>query len=187
MMAVIEMRIVGGKYKRRIIEYPISNITNETRPTKDRIRESIFNALGSLENEACVLDLFAGSGALAIEALSRGALKAILVDNSRSASETIKKNIANLKIDNAKIYFKDYRQFLEGWNNHEKFSLVFLDPPYKMDIYQEVMDYLESHDLLTTKARYVLESDHPLILDEGRYSEIRRYQYGFIHVTIITR
>ncbi len=181
------MRIVGGKYKRRIIDYPISNITNETRPTKDRIREAIFNALGPLENESCVLDLFAGSGALAIEALSRGAKKAIFVDNSKSAIWTIKKNIAELKIDNAATYFKDYRQFLEEWNHHEKFSLVFLDPPYKKDIYQEVMDYLESHDLLTARARYVLESDHPLIIEEEKYSEIRRYQYGFIHVTIITR
>ncbi len=183
------MRIVGGKYKRRLIEFPDSKEDQyETRPTKDRIREAIFNALGPLSDEELVLDLFAGSGSLGIEALSRGAQKALFVDARKEAYKTIQKNLLSLHIENALVFQQDYQKFLKSWiAKQERFSLVFLDPPYKMNIYYEVIDFLENNDLLTERACLVLESDHPLEFDDQKYQEIRHYQYGFIHVTIIKR
>ena len=89
------MRIVGGKYRHRLIVYP--DDATHTRPTKDRVREAIFSAIGDISNYN-VLDLYAGSGALGIEALSRGASHCVFVDSSLIAIKTIKENVSSLKI-----------------------------------------------------------------------------------------
>ena len=108
------MRIVGGIYRRRLIDYPKDFDENyETRPTKDRVREAIFSALTNYVEETFVLDLFAGSGALGIEALSRGASFCDFVDASKDAYKTIIKNLQSLKIENAKAYLGDYKKILE--------------------------------------------------------------------------
>ena len=91
----MSMRIVGGKYRHRLIEYP--NDASHIRPTKDRIREAIFNALGDISG-LTVLDLYAGSGAMGIEALSRGAEKCYFVDKNYIAINTIKNNLSSLLI-----------------------------------------------------------------------------------------
>ena len=96
------MRIVGGKYKRRMIEFPEEQSKNyETRPTKDRIREALFNALGNTMEDEVVLDLFAGSGSLGLEAISRGASKAYFVDARKEAIQAIRHNVTSLDIHNA--------------------------------------------------------------------------------------
>ncbi len=184
------MRIVGGKYKRRLIEFPSSNDDQfDTRPTKDRIREAVFNALGNtLDEDTIALDLFAGSGSLGIEALSRGAKKAFFVDARRAAVKTIKANLNSLNIEDGIVIEQDYQAFLNmAKDKGYQFSLVLLDPPYKMDVYHDIINYLEVNSLLSDDAYLVLESDHPLDFDEQKYKEIRHYQYGFIHVTIIAR
>lgn len=182
------MRIVGGKFKRRLIEFPEENNADfETRPTKDRIREAIFSALGNDMEGEVVLDLFAGSGSLGLEALSRNAKQAYFVDASKAAIQAIQHNVQLLDIKNATILKKDYQKALEYFlENHIQFSLVFLDPPYKMDVYLEILDFLEKHDLLLNSARIVLESDHPIMVNSLSYSA-RHYQYGFIHVQILSR
>lgn len=182
------MRIVGGKYKRRIIEFPEEHSKDyETRPTKDRIREAMFNALGNTMEDEVVLDLFAGSGSLGLEAISRGASKAYFVDARKEAIQAIRHNVTSLDIHNAVLMQKDYQKALEYFKENQiQFSLVLLDPPYKMDVYVEILDFLEKHDLLLNPARIVMESDHPILLDESKYNA-RHYQYGFIHVQIISR
>ena len=182
------MRIVGGIYRRRLIDYPKDFDENyETRPTKDRVREAIFSALTNYVEETFVLDLFAGSGALGIEALSRGASFCDFVDASKDAYNTIIKNLQSLKIENAKAYLGDYKKILEILkNNNKKYSLVLLDPPYKKDVYQEVINYLINNDMLIENAIIVLESDHEIDIDI-EYKECRKYKYGFIYVNIIKR
>ncbi len=182
------MRIVGGKYKRRLIDYPSDYEKNyETRPTKDRVREAIFSALNNYTEGSYVLDLFAGSGALGMEALSRNASYCDFVDIRKDAFLVINNNLKSLGITNAKVYLFDYKKALDSFKeNEKKYSLILLDPPYKMDIYQEVVDYLIDNNMLTEDAVIVTESDHQLDL-KIECKEIRYYKYGFIHVSIIKR
>ena len=182
------MRIVGGKYRRRLISYPSDFEQNyETRPTKDRVREAIFSALTNYIEDSYVLDLFAGSGALGIEALSREAKYCDFVDVRKDAFKVISNNLSSLGISNAKVYLSDYKKALDTLKNlNKKYSLVLLDPPYKMDIYQEVIDYLVNNNMLEEDAIIVLESDHELDI-QVTAKEIRHYKYGFIHVNIIKR
>ncbi len=182
------MRIVGGKYKRKLIDYPSDYEKNyETRPTKDRIREAIFSAISNYVEDSYVLDLFAGSGALGIEALSRSAKHCDFVDIRKDAFYVISNNLKSLGITNAKIYLSSYMNALNTLKDNDiKYSLVLLDPPYKMDVYQKVIDFMIGNEMLTKDAIIVLESDHQLDL-KIECKEIRSYKYGFIHVNIIKR
>jgi 16S rRNA (guanine966-N2)-methyltransferase len=117
------MRVIAGSAG----GIPLKTPANEARPTMDRVREAIFSSLGDLVIGARVLDLFAGSGAFGIEALSRGAAEAVFVDNHPEAIETIKKNLAKTKLD-GRVVRADVFRFLAG--DLTPFQLVFADPPY---------------------------------------------------------
>ncbi len=177
------LRIISGKYRHLIIEVP--NTIN-TRPTTDKVREALMSALSNEIENRIVLDLFSGSGALAIEALSRGAKYAYLCDNSKLAITTIKKNLKKLGIINAGVLFLDYKNALKYFKvNNIKFDLVFLDPPYiKKEIYKEVLIYLLENNLLNDNAILVEESNMELN-DEIGLS--KNYKYGKIHVRITRR
>ena len=133
------IRIVSGKYRHLILKQP--NVTS-TRPTMDKVREALMSSLGFFIQNRTVLDLFAGSGALGLEALSRGAEKCVFVDNNFEAIKTIKENIRLLKIEEeTEVIKSEYMSYLQ--NSNEIFSLVFLDPPYKeKDSYEKVITYL---------------------------------------------
>lgn len=123
------MRIIAGSCRGTIITAPRGS---RTRPTGDKVRGAIFNILGDVSGMA-VLDLFAGSGALGLEALSRGAFRATLVDNGAAAIATIHKNIIKLKLENARATRLDYLAFLKlAAKKQERFDLIFVDPPYRM-------------------------------------------------------
>ncbi len=174
------LRIIAGKYRHLIIEAPE---TINTRPTTDRVREALMSALGDSITNAIVLDLFSGSGALGLEALSRGAKKTYFCDNAKLAINTIKKNIVSLKIDNAEVIMLDYKAALERLKNENiRFDIVFLDPPYKMkEVYEYVRNYLLDNNMLSTNAILVEESDIELT---GDYGKSRFYKYGKIHIKI---
>ena len=179
------MRIVGGIYKRRIITYP--DDASHIRPTKDRIREAIFSALGDLSNYRG-LDLYSGSGAMGIEGLSRGCSFMIFVDMNKIAIETTKKNLSSLKIDNAEVLFmKDIEAINKFVNDKRVFDIVFLDPPYKLGKYEEIIDLLLKNNLISEHGIIVIESDHDVIIDNLLYKERRDYKYGEIKVAIIWR
>ena len=130
------MRVVGGIYKRRLITYP--DDAEHIRPTKDRIREAIFSAVGDIDGYKG-LDLYSGSGAMGIEGLSRGCSSMVFVDNNKLAIETTKKNINSLGITNAEIFFKNDFDALEIFKKENRvFDIVFLDPPYKAGKYEEL-------------------------------------------------
>lgn len=126
------MRIIAGEMRSRTILAPKGT---DTRPTLDRTRESLFNILAAECPESRVLDLYAGSGALALEALSRGAQSAVLCDCSREAARVIRQNIASLKLeDRARFLFmQDLQAVAMLGREGAKFDLVFLDPPYRLD------------------------------------------------------
>ena len=181
------MRIVGGKYRHRLIIYP--DDMEHTRPTKDRIREAIFSALGDITNSNA-LDLYAGSGAMGLEALSRGASKCAFVDVSPIAIKTIKGNLDNLKITSEEyilIKDKDINALEKFKTLNEKFDLVFLDPPYEQGQYQQIVDLLLSKDLLNEHAVIVIEANRDVNLENIEYQKKKDYHYGEIKVFIYWR
>ena len=181
------MRIVGGKYRHRQIIYP--NDMEHTRPTKDRIREAIFSAIGDITNYEA-LDLYAGSGAMGLEALSRGAKRCAFVDVSNIAIKTIKDNISNLKInDNEYLLIKDKDiNALETFKNKGiKFDIVFLDPPYETGDYQGITGLLIKYDLLSENFILVVEANREVTLENIDYNKKRDYHYGDINVFIYWR
>ena len=123
------MRVISGTARGKKLN---SLAGLETRPTLDRVKEALFNILQFNIKEASVLDLFSGSGALAIEALSRGAKQAVVCDNSNKAIKIIKENLeATRLIEKTEIINKDYIEALKKLNKEsKKFDIIFLDPPY---------------------------------------------------------
>ena len=181
------MRIVGGKYRHRLISFP--DDMAHTRPTKDRIREAVFSALGDI-NGYRVLDLYAGSGAMGIEALSRGAKHTTFVDISSLAIKVIKNNLDSLKVDNNEysiIKNKDVLAIESFKDNNKQFDLVILDPPYESGEYEKVVELLFINSLLSEHAIIVMEANRKISLDNIDYQKNKEYHYGEITVYIYWR
>ena len=179
------MRVVGGIYRHRIIEWPEDRL--HIRPTKDRVREAIFSALGDL-NGFKGLDLYSGSGAMGIEGLSRGCSFMTFVDINKVAIEVTKKNISSLKINNAEVLFQDDMSAIELFvKNKRVFDIVFLDPPYKEGKYEELVKLFLKNNLLSEHGIIVMESDRDIVIDESAFSKVKRYKYGDIKVAILWR
>lgn len=181
------MRVIAGKYRHRILKWPED--VKHIRPTKDRIREAIFGALGNIDNCLC-LDLYSGSGAMGIEALSRGAKKCVFVDINPIALNTTKENLSSLNINRLEyeiIALEDNKAIDKFYNNHYQFDLVILDPPYKKGKYLEIVNLLLEKNLLTDNAIIVCESDREIDLPFDKFNRYRKYKYGEIKVTILWR
>src|SRR5574344_1858437 len=178
------IKIAGGIYRSRVIQTPASL----TIPTKSMVREAVANALAQDFPEAVVLDLFAGSGALALEALSRGAKKAYLVDSSKEAYEVIQKNLATLKAE-GEAFCRDYQEALSQFEKNKiVFDIVFLDPPYAMkEVSSSVPKYLLEHSLLSEKGIVVLEFEGEVEAPLSLFRFAKRYHYGKSDVLILRR
>ena len=144
------MRVITGKYKGRSLISP----KTDARPTLDRMKETLFNIVNAKLQNANVLDLFAGSGQLAIECLSRGASRAILCDNSREAIVAIKANFEKIGVT-PELMFCDFRDCLKQLPC--KMDLVFVDPPYKAGFYIEVLQELDKLNVLKENGWVVCE------------------------------
>ncbi|MBP6862479.1 MAG: 16S rRNA (guanine(966)-N(2))-methyltransferase RsmD [Neisseriaceae bacterium] len=136
-----QVRIIGGSHKRRLIEFPDSE---GLRPTPDRVRETLFNWLGQTLDGEAVLDLYAGSGALGLEAKSRGAQPVVLVEKSRSVAQVLRQNIAKLEWSSAdvRLHVGEVYAFLRS--NRQRFDVVFLDPPFQFDDWASLWPLLQS-------------------------------------------
>lgn len=131
----------------------------DTRPTLDRVKESLFNIIQNKIYDSNVLDLFSGSGALAIETLSRGAKQAYLCDNSKQAIKIIRENISKTHFeDKAKVLNMDYNKAIEYLKN-EKFNIIFLDPPYKTEFDIEALKLIKKNNMLSEEGIIILETD----------------------------
>lgn len=157
--AVHQLRIIGGTWRGRKLGFtPEEGL----RPTLDRYRETLFNWLMFDVEGASCLDLFAGSGALGLEALSRGAAHCTFVDASRHAAAQIRGHLKTLGCDKASVYCEDALQWLE--NNRQSFDLVFLDPPFHRDMLNAVLErlftagYIKDHGYIYIEA----EADYQL-------------------------
>ncbi|MGL5205485.1 MAG: 16S rRNA (guanine(966)-N(2))-methyltransferase RsmD [Metamycoplasmataceae bacterium] len=149
------LRIIAGKYRKLLIDQPDIKIT---RSTTDRVRESIFNCLQNQVEGSIVLDLFSGSGAMAIESISRGAMKSICVDNSKESISVIQSNLNKLSINNIDIYHLDALNFLSS-KKGTKYDLVFLDPPYKdINLLNNVLEILARDSFLNKYGQIIIET-----------------------------
>ena len=174
------MRIIAGEARSRTIKAPEGR---DTRPTLDRVRENVFNILQLRVRGARVLDLFAGSGAMSLEAVSRGAAHAVMVDHDRAAIKAEQLNAEALRFtDRTRILPMDWQRAVSLMRAEgARFDLIFLDPPYAMRDMREVMEALVP--LLAEEALIVLEHQAdvmPATADGYRMTDSRRYGYAGI-------
>ena len=171
------MRVISGKYRSR----PLVSLRGmDIRPTSDRLRETLFNVLSAGNPEALLgtvwLDLFAGTGAVGIEALSRGAKEVYFVENSRAAAETIRKNLQSLGIrDGFKVLQQSVRHAVSSLCQEKIIAdIVFIDPPYRMeDAYLETLDLLADSEILGPSS--VIVAEHEKQFDPGAaFGRLRR-------------
>ena len=158
-----KMRITAGELKNRKIK---SREGRETRPTLERIKEAIFSIIGDKVEKAVFLDLYSGTGNIAIEALSRGAARAVMIEQDKDALRIIIENLNNLGLDRrARAYKNDVFRALEilGRTN-EKFDIIFLDPPYKENITTDTIKKLSEIGLL--------EKDGIIISEHSVYEKL---------------
>ena len=170
------MRIIGGKYRSRVLA---DFAGDDVRPTSDRAKESLFNILALKMYGARVLDLFAGSGSLGLESLSRGAKEVVFNDFSKDSLAIVKKNLSALKIgangEEAKVFQYDFLSCLDVVKG--QFDIIFLDPPYRLDYGRKAMEIIVQRGLLSENGVIVYEWDKPLnaqMKGLERYDE-RRY------------
>lgn len=174
------MRVISGKYKGRILEgFDIKG----TRPTMDRVKESMFASIQIYLKDSICLDLFAGSGSLGIEALSNGAKKCYFVDNNKIAIEKIKKN--TLGIENKEIIQKDCFKALLEFKNKVKFDLILLDPPYHDNLLNQILEKIVEYNLLNENGIIVCELENETL--NTNLTLIKEKKYGSKQVKIFTK
>jgi 16S rRNA (guanine966-N2)-methyltransferase len=135
-----QVRIIGGEWRGRLIHF---REAPDLRPTPSRVRETLFNWLGQTIPELTCLDLFAGSGALGFEALSRGAKTVVMVEKSADTARTLKDNAQRLGAGGARIVVADAQEWLD--RNTERFDIIFLDPPFSGNLLERLLPRLGQH------------------------------------------
>jgi 16S rRNA (guanine966-N2)-methyltransferase len=173
------MRVISGTLKGRRLMAPAGS---DTRPTADRIKESVFNILaGSVRNKR-VLDLFAGTGALGIETLSRGAISAVFVDFEKKSLAAIRRNIRELGLEDRTrvIHWNILKNLNCLLPERDAFDLVFMDPPYETNSVIPTLDGLLSRGVLTAGTRVVIEhsSREPIVQPLGRLVLVDQRRFG---------
>ena len=151
-----QLRIIGGEWGSRKLSFP--DVVG-LRPTPDRVRETLFNWLAPDIIGAKVLDVFAGSGALFLEALSRGAAKGVALDSNREAISNIRENMGILRCTVGEVQQTDALRYLDGTPS-DTFDVVFLDPPFNKDLLKPACDLLEQRGWLTDDAWVYTESEN---------------------------
>ncbi len=178
------MKVISGIYKGRKIEgFDIEG----TRPTMDRVKESLFAMIQNDIQESIVLDLFSGSGNLAIESLSEGSSFAYLVDSNKKAISIIKKNIENIGVKNCNILNLDFKKALKYYaENNIKFDIIFLDPPYKTNYIEEAIKLITKYNLLNENGIIVAESSNlDKVIYPDKYKVAKNKKYGDKWVVIL--
>ena len=181
------MRIITGSAKGIILKTPEGN---NTRPTADRVKEAVFSMLQFDIEDRSVLDLFAGSGQMGLEALSRGAAHATFVDKSKDAIKFIKENAEKTKLnDKSTIYQTDYLEFIRR-NSGTKFDLIFLDPPYAFNMYKPALKSLLENNFIKKSTLIVCESDFKDLFDndtelENKFKMVKQSKYSKTVITVL--
>lgn len=181
------VRIIAGQFRHRKLQFPDAP---GLRPTGDRIRETLFNWLQDWVAGANCLDLFAGSGALAIEALSRGAAYAEIVDSDSAVARALQDNMQVLGINNASVKRMTAEAWLQSMSQTQRrFDLVFLDPPFVDSRLPELAHALEQADIMTDQCRIYLESGSELDYQSlpENWQELRHKKSGQVYYYLFER
>ena len=168
------MRVIAGKYKKSNL-FTLEG--NETRPSKDMLKEALFSSI-NIHNEIIFLDLFSGSGAIGIEALSRGAKDVIFNDNNKEAYKIIKMNLDKFNEDRI-IYNLDYEDCLNKVKDY-KFDYIFLDPPYNFNNKEEIIKKISDLNIQDINSMIIFETDNNNFFNEriNDYELIKEKKYG---------
>ncbi len=179
------MKVISGFLKGRKIDG--FNLEG-TRPTMDRVKESLFAMIQNYIPDSTCLDLFAGSGSLAIEAISMGAKCAYLIDNNKKAISIVNKNINNFNIsEKCNVINMDYLVFLNSFSD-EKFDIIFLDPPYKTDYINKALYVIYNNSILNNDGIIVCETDNLKKIDYmDRFDVIKQKKYGDKLIVILKK
>lgn len=178
------MKIISGKYKGRNLD---GHNLDGTRPTMERVKESLFAIIQNHLDNAIVLDLFSGSGNLGIEALSEGASFAYLVDFNKKAAITIKNNLNNIGINEAEVINLDYKKAL-NYLKDKKMDLIFLDPPYKTDYIEQSIKLIDEYNMLNEDGLIICENDSlDKIVYPENYEVVKDRKYGDKWVVILKK
>ena len=176
------MRIVSGKFRAKKLSPPTHNI----RPTLDKVKQALYTKLQFQIEGARVLDLFSGSGAIGIEAISRGASKVVFVDVNTKSIELTKKNVGSLKLDNTtkiEIRKSDYLTYLEGAK--EQFDIIILDPPYENGFYLPALETIKAKNLLADDGVIVCEHLREQEIVQDFFEVLDVKNYGSVSLTYL--
>ncbi len=172
------MRVIAGSAKRLQLKTVEGT---DTRPTTDRIKETLFNMISAYLADSNFLDLFSGSGAIGIEALSRGSAHAVFVEQRKKAVGCIRENLKHTKLsDRAEVHETDVMNALGQFESRQVFDYVFMDPPYNQLLEKKVLEYLSTSDIITEDSLIIveasLETDFSYVTDLG-FSVIKEKEY----------
>ena len=182
------MRIITGKARGIKL---VSLEGEATRPTAERVKEAVFSMIQFDIEGRSVLDLFSGSGQLALEALSRGASHAVMTDKSKDAVRIIKTNAEKTKLaSDCEIYNCDYKEYITK-NRGKKFDIIFVDPPYAQNLYVSVLSMLLEADMLKSTSIIICESGEEDIFGDNkvlsdRFEVIKSVRYSHSYITLLT-
>ena len=172
-----KVRVIGGKWRGRVISFSNSIAL---RPTPNRVRETVFNWLGQDMGGKVCLDLFAGSGAMGIEAASRGSEHVVMVESDRKVYSVLQSGLQKLETDQIELLMFDALKFIKS--DQRLFDVIFLDPPYQLGLLPKILELLPSH--LTKDGLIYLEAGDPFEPNEN-WSVWRRSQAGRVHYQLL--
>ena len=153
---IINMRIISGKARGTKL-YTLDGTA--TRPTLDRVKESLFNIIQNDIEDSTVLDLFSGSGAIGLEFLSRGAKRAVLCDSSKDAIKIIKQNVQKTHFEEkVEVYNMEFTKLVERLQN-QKFDIIYIDPPYATDFIKRSLEKIIEYELVNENTKIIVETD----------------------------
>ncbi|MDE6196053.1 MAG: 16S rRNA (guanine(966)-N(2))-methyltransferase RsmD [Erysipelotrichaceae bacterium] len=178
------MRIIAGEYRSRVLKAASGN---HTRPTTDKIKEAIFSRIGPYFSEGMMLDLFAGSAGIGLEAISRGIEKVYFVDHHIKAIHTIKENIRSLNVEKQCVVWKaDYKKALQLAHEEQlRFHIIFLDPPYQVYSFADILAFIDEHDLLQEDGYLICESAKEEQFEDHyhHFKKVKEAVYGITRIT----
>ena len=179
------VRIIGGEFRSRKLDFPDAN---GLRPTGDRIRETLFNWLqDSIQGEDC-LDLFAGSGALGFEALSRGAKRVDFIEKDRAAAAALENNIKRLDANQGNVFCADALQWIDGRTHQaSKYGLVFLDPPFAGPLLAAAIAKLEDAEIMRPDCLVYVENDTHSegVVIPSHWQEMKKKRAGAVNYSLL--
>lgn len=181
------MRIISGLWKGRKLNAPKGF---DVRPTSDKVKESIFNIIRNYVEGSLILDLFAGTGSLGLEALSRGASKAVFVESNFRAIHNLKLNCKTSPDDLYEVIAIDaFKAITRFRQESRRFDIIFLDPPYNLGIQSKMLDTLSQYDILNDDGIIVVEHDSKdtLFKNKSSYLMLTERTFGNIGLTIFRK